>query len=118
MKLKPIYNYVSPLAILLATFHLIFMGYKGWNKLFNPASHAGQPSPTFASSMFSLGVVGAHIFLMVLGTKKRARKGVRVEKHSAIEAAFAKYKKSAAGVNSTTQHVGDSFHEDGGFHDA
>ena len=117
MKLKPIYTYVSPLAILLATFHLIFMGYKGWHKLFNPASHGGQPSPNFASSMFSLGVVGAHIFLMVLGTKKRARKGVRVEKHSAIEAAFAKYKKSAA-IDSSTQHVKESFHEDGEFHDA
>jgi hypothetical protein len=117
MKLKPVYNYVSPLAIFLATFHLIFMGYKGWNSLFNPASYGGQPSPTFASSMFSLGVVGAHIFLMVLGTKKRARKGVRVEKHSAIEAAFAKYNKSAAS-GSSTQHVKESFHEDGEFHDA
>lgn len=91
MKLKPLYTYVSPLAIFLSTLHLIMMGFKGWNKLFNYSSHKGQPSPTFTASMFSLGVVAAHIFLAIVGTKRRVRKDTRVMKHSAVEAAFARY---------------------------
>lgn len=91
MKLKPLYVYVSPLAIFLATFHVVMMGYKGWGALFDYSTKKGQPSITFISSMFSLGVIAAHVFLVLIGTKKRARKATRVMKHSAVNTAFEKY---------------------------
>ncbi len=91
MKVKPLYKYVAPLAILLATFHVFFMGYTGWGKLFNYSVHNGQPAITFMASMFSLGVVAVHIFLSLLGTKKRGRKATRVMKHSAVNTAFNRY---------------------------
>ena len=94
MKVKPLYTYVSPLAIFLGTFHIIMMGYKGWDSLFDYSSKRGQPSPTFITSMFGLGVVAAHIFLSLLGTKKRARKATRVMKHSAINTAFDRYREA------------------------
>ena len=111
MKLKPIYNWISPLAIVLATFHMIFMGYKGWNSLFNYAKYKGQPSPTFTTSMFSLGVVAVHIFLAIAGTKKRTSRNSRVEKHSATESAFTKYALvSGTGTSGATGH--ESFKDD------
>jgi hypothetical protein len=91
MKLKPFYSDVSSLAIFLATFHVIMMGYNGWEKLFAVDSHNGQPSITFVSSMFSLGVVGAHFLLAAVGTKKRMRKLTCIVRHTAIEDAFNKY---------------------------
>ena len=91
MKIKPFYAYVSQLAILLASFHVIMMVYNGWGSLFKRSSHEGQPSITFVSSMFSLGVVGDHFLLAAVGTKKRARKLTCVVRHTAIEEAFNKY---------------------------
>jgi hypothetical protein len=90
MKLQPLYTYVSPLAIFLATMHLVAMGYTGWDSLFDPDSHRGQPSPNFTASMFSLFVLGTHLILSVVGTKKRSRNMGPVLKHSATQTAFDK----------------------------
>ena len=109
MKQKPLYNYVSPLAILLGTLHLIFQGYQGWAKSVFAADHNGQPSPSFTASMFSIGVLVAHAFLVVLGTKKRVRQGVHMMKHSAVEDAFAKYSKVRGQVvNGPEMHLADA----------
>merc|ERR1719188_670547 len=55
--LKPIYAYVSPIGIWCATAHVVFMGFLGWNKLFDPTYHNGQPSITFVSTMFPSAVL-------------------------------------------------------------
>lgn len=92
MKQKPVYNYAAPLGIFLAILHLFFMGYKGWDSLFDPSSHNGQPSPNFTASMFPLGVLGVNIFLTIFGTKKRI--GTQsIWKHSLTNAAVEKYER-------------------------
>jgi hypothetical protein len=91
MKIKPFYGYVYPIAIFLATFHVIMMGYNRWGSLFDHSTKKGQPSITFASSMFSLGVIVTHFILSAAGTKKRARWLTHVMRHTAAEEAFAKY---------------------------
>jgi hypothetical protein len=81
-------SWISPLAIFLATFHVTMMGYNGWEKLFAVDSHNGQPSITFVSSMFSLGVVGAHFLLAAMGTKKRMRKLTCIVRHTCYRRCF------------------------------
>jgi len=98
MKLKPLYAYVSPLAVFLATFHVIMMGYKGWDDLFKYSTKKGQPSITFVSTMFPLGVIATHLLLVILGTKRYVRRVSRVEKHSATNDALAKYDKTKDAV--------------------
>jgi hypothetical protein len=67
------------------------MGYNGWGSLFDYSTKKGQPSITYVSSMFSLGViVVAHFILSAAGTKKRARRLTNVMRHTATEEAFAK----------------------------
>ena len=62
MKLKPLYAYVSPLAVSLATLHVVMMGYKSWDDLFKYSTKKGQPSITFVSTMmFPPGVIATHL---------------------------------------------------------
>mmetsp|Transcript_8726 Transcript_8726/g.14241 ORF Transcript_8726/g.14241 Transcript_8726/m.14241 type:complete len:186 (+) Transcript_8726:340-897(+) len=109
MKLKPLYAYVSPLAVFLATFHVIMMGYKGWDELFKYSTKKGQPSITFVSTMFPLGVIATHLLLVILGTKRYVRRVSRVEKHSATNYALAKYneaKDAGRGTDESGRTVG------------
>ena len=104
MKLKPLYAYVSPLAVSLATLHVVvMMGYKGWDNLFKYSTKKGQPSITFVSMMFLLGVIATHLLLVILGTKRYIRRVSRVEKHSATNDALAKYNKVKAAVLGTDE---------------
>ena len=91
MKLKPMFNYAAPVGAFLATFHVILMGYSGWNKLFNYSSKRGQPSLTWVSSMFALGVLVCHVLFVLFGTKRRSRKSMRVWRHSMTNAAYIKF---------------------------
>merc|ERR1712008_466234 len=67
MKLKPMYRVAAPLGSIMATLHVVMMGYKGWNKLFDYNTKKGQPSITFFSTCFL-----STLALPCLGQKKRA----------------------------------------------
>ena len=104
MKLKPLYAYVSPLAVSLATLHVVMMGYKSWDDLFKYSTKKGQPSITFVSTMmFPLGVIATHLLLVILGTKRYVRRVSCVEKHSANNDALAKYEEAKAAVRGTDE---------------
>merc|ERR1711935_641567 len=67
-------------------------GYKGWYKLFDTQYHNGHPSITFMSSMYPLVVLVVNLCLNMYGTKKRCG-GQKIWKHSATNAAHARFKK-------------------------
>jgi len=92
MKLKPMYRVAAPLGSIMATLHVVMMGYKGWNKLFDYNTKKGQPSITFFSTCFPMGVLLVNIGLTMFGTKKRAG-GRKIWKHSATNAAHSKYER-------------------------
>lgn len=90
MKLEPMFRVVAPFGVLLATFHIIMMGYQGWvGKLFDPKKN-GQPSPTFTASMFPAAVLTIQFLLVVFGTKKRTG-GQKIHKHTVTTAAIGSY---------------------------
>jgi len=95
MKLKPIYAFVSPLGIIMSALHVVLMGYKGWYKLFDTQYHNGHPSITFMSSMYPLVVLVVNLCLNMYGTKKRCG-GQKIWKHSATNAAHARFNKLTA----------------------
>jgi len=68
--LKPLYSYLSPLGIWLATLHVMAYGAKGWTTLFKKEFHNGQMSITFVSSMFPFCVLFVHHLMAIFGTKK------------------------------------------------
>jgi len=100
MKLKPMYTIISPLGILMATLHVVFMGYKGWNKLFDYSTKKGQPSITFMSTMLPLVVLLVNFGLDTFGTKKRAGRQ-KIWKHSATNAAHLKFEEMKNGIGTT-----------------
>merc|ERR1712025_808731 len=71
IRLKPLYQYLSPLGIWMATLHVMAFGAKGWTKLFKKEYHNGQMSITFVSSMFPAGILLAHHLMATFGTKKQ-----------------------------------------------
>jgi hypothetical protein len=94
MKLKPMYSLVSPLGIIMSALYVVLMGYKGWYiMLFDGQYKNGQPTITFMSSMFPLVVVlVVNLCLNIFGTQKRCG-GQQIWKHSATNAAHARFKK-------------------------
>lgn len=92
MKLRPMYSFAAPIGLWLATFHVVFMGYKGWNKLFDYSVKKGQPSITFVSSMFPICVLSVNLFLVVFGTKKASSNYI-IWKHTCTNAAYLNFMK-------------------------
>lgn len=87
IRLKPMYAYVSPIAIWFSTIHVIAFGAKGWNTLFNPKYHNGQLSITFVSSMFPTCILLVHHTFTLFGTKKTCCTGDHLWKHSIVNIA-------------------------------
>jgi len=81
IRLKPLYSYMSPFGIWLATVHVMAFGAKGWNKLFNRQYHRGQMSITFVSSMLPTCVLLVHHIFAIFGTKKEIS-DIHLWKHS------------------------------------
>jgi len=71
IRLKPVYQYLSPFGIWMGTLHVMAFGAKGWTKLFKKKYHNGQMSITFVSSMFPAGILLAHHLMATFGTKKQ-----------------------------------------------
>lgn len=86
IRLKPMYAYVSPIAIWFSTIHVIAFGAKGWYTLFNPIYHNGQLSITFVSSMFPTCILLVHHTFTLFGTKKICA-GDHLWKHSIVNIA-------------------------------
>ena len=81
IRLKPLYSYLSPFGIWLATLHVMAFGAKGWTTLFDKNYHGGQMSITFVSSMFPTLVLLTHHLMSIFGTKKQIS-GSHLWKHS------------------------------------
>jgi len=90
IRLKPLYDYVSPIGIWFAVVHVMAFGAKGWNTLFNKNYHNGQLSITFVSSMYPACVLLAHHIMNVFNTKKYCA-GDYLWKHSAVNIATDHY---------------------------
>ena len=86
IRLKPMYAYVSPIAIWFSTIHVIAFGAIGWSTLFNPKYHNGQLSITFVSSMFPTCILLVHHAFSLFGTKKTCA-GDQLWKHSIVNIA-------------------------------
>jgi len=81
IRLKPLYSYLSPFGIWLATIHVMAFGAKGWYKLFDKSYHRGQLSITFVSSMLPACVLMVHHIFAIFGTKKQVS-DIHLWKHS------------------------------------
>jgi len=110
IRLKPLYAYASPIGMWFATTHVVFFGYSGWYKLFQYKYHNGQPSITFMSSMFPIGVLLVNWMLACSGTKTRlvSNNGMYLWKHSVVRIAkerFNELKKRYATADTTTTAI-------------
>lgn len=74
IKLKPVYAYLSPIAIWISIAHVFMFGYTGWDSLFDPESKGGQPSVSWMSTMFAMGVLFINHLFAIAGTKSRLGK--------------------------------------------
>merc|ERR1711937_7920 len=105
IRLKPLYAYASPIGMWFATAHVVFFGYSGWYKLFQYKYHNGQPSITFMSSMFPIGVLLVNWMMACSGTKTRlVSGGMYLWKHSVVRIAkeeFVGLKKKYSGADTT-----------------
>jgi len=81
IRLKPLYSYMSPFGIWLATIHVMAFGAKGWDTLFNKDYHNGQLSITFVSSMLPACTLLVHHIFAIFRTKKRVS-NILLWKHS------------------------------------
>merc|ERR1712003_277743 len=105
IRLKPMYAYASPIGMWFSTAHVVFFGYSGWYKLFQYKYHNGQPSITFMSSMFPIGVLLVNWMMACSGTKTRlVSGGMYLWKHSVVRIAkeeFVGLKKKYASADTT-----------------
>ena len=91
LQLKPIYTYAAPIGSILATAHVVLMGYKGWDGLFKYSVKNGQPSITWTSTMFAIGVITVNTLLNIFGTNKRIGRHFIIWRHSLTNFALTKY---------------------------
>ena len=100
IRLKPMYAYVSPIAIWFSTIHVIAFGAQGWYTLFNPKYHNGQLSITFVSSMFPTCILLVHHTFSLFGTKKTCACD-HLWKHSIVNIATEQYTKMSRKTRNT-----------------
>jgi len=105
IRLKPLYAYASPIGMWFATAHVVFFGFTGWHKVFKFSSRNGQPSISFMSSMFAIGVLLVNWIMACSGTKTRlVSGGMHLWKHSVVRIAkeqFINLKQKYAGAETT-----------------
>ena len=115
IRLKPLYTYVSPIAIWFSTIHVIAFGAIDFYTAFNPKYYNGMPTISFLSTMFSAAILVVHHVMALFGTKKICGCDP-LWKHSIVNIASKEYNKIAASVYkleldfSETAH--DSFDEE------
>ncbi len=113
IRLKPLYTYVSPIAIWFSTIHVIAFGSIDFYTAFNPQYYKGMPTISFLSTMFSAAILVVHHVMTLFGTKKVCS-GDLLWKHSIVNVASIEYNKIAAHVyklESNFETLGETFHQ-------
>jgi len=110
IRLKPLYKYVSPIAIWFSTIHVIAFGSIDFHTAFNPKYYNGMPTISFLSTMFTAAILVVHHVMALFGTKKICS-GDPLWKHSIVSIASKEYNKIAAKVYKLESDLSDT-HKD------
>ena len=97
IRLKPLYTYVSPIAIWFSTIHVIAFAAIDFYTVFDPKYYNGMPTISFLSTMFSAAVLIVHHVMALFDTKKICS-GDPLWKHSIVNVAGKEYNKIAANI--------------------